>query len=40
MRIALSLLGCVFVSVGALAQTATLKLDHVAAWIPAYIVER
>jgi 5-oxopent-3-ene-1,2,5-tricarboxylate decarboxylase/2-hydroxyhepta-2,4-diene-1,7-dioate isomerase len=40
MRIALSLLGCVFVTVGALAQTATLKLDHVERRMPAYIVER
>jgi 5-oxopent-3-ene-1,2,5-tricarboxylate decarboxylase/2-hydroxyhepta-2,4-diene-1,7-dioate isomerase len=40
MRIALSLLGCVFVTVGALAQTATLKLDPVERRMPAYIQER
>src|SRR5687767_535067 len=40
MRIALSLLGCVFVTVGVLAQTATLKLDPVERRMPAYIVER
>ena len=38
MRIALSLLGCVFVTVGVLAQTATLKLDPVERQMPAYIV--
>jgi 5-oxopent-3-ene-1,2,5-tricarboxylate decarboxylase/2-hydroxyhepta-2,4-diene-1,7-dioate isomerase len=40
MRIALSLLGCVFVTVGALAQKATLKLEPVERRMPAYIVER
>jgi 5-oxopent-3-ene-1,2,5-tricarboxylate decarboxylase / 2-hydroxyhepta-2,4-diene-1,7-dioate isomerase len=40
MRIALSLLGCVFVTVGVLAQTATLKLDPVEREMPAYIQER
>ena len=40
MRIALSLLGCVFVTVGVLAQTATLKLDPVERQMPAYIQER
>ena len=40
MRIALSLLGCVFVTVGVLAQTATLKLEPVERRMPAYIVER
>jgi 5-oxopent-3-ene-1,2,5-tricarboxylate decarboxylase / 2-hydroxyhepta-2,4-diene-1,7-dioate isomerase len=40
MRIALSLLGCVFVTVGVLAQTATLKLDPVERRMPAYIQER
>lgn len=40
MRIALSLLGCVFVTVGALAQSATLKLTPVERRMPAYIVER
>jgi 5-oxopent-3-ene-1,2,5-tricarboxylate decarboxylase / 2-hydroxyhepta-2,4-diene-1,7-dioate isomerase len=40
MRIALSLLCCVFVTVGALAQTATLKLNPVERRMPAYIVER
>jgi 5-oxopent-3-ene-1,2,5-tricarboxylate decarboxylase / 2-hydroxyhepta-2,4-diene-1,7-dioate isomerase len=40
MRIALSFLGCVFVTVGALAQTATLKLDEVERHMPAYIQER
>ena len=40
MRLALSLLGCVFVSVGALAQKATLKLEPVERKMPAYIVER
>jgi len=40
MRIALSLLGCVFVTVGALAQTATLTLAPVERQMPAYIQER
>jgi regulator of RNase E activity RraA len=40
MRIAFSLLGCVFVTVGALAQTTTLKLDPVERKMPAYIQER
>ena len=40
MRIALSLLGCVFVTVGVLAQTATLKLNPVERQMPAYIQER
>lgn len=40
MRIALSLLGCVFVTVGALAQTATLTLDPIERRMPAYIQER
>ena len=40
MRLALSLLGCVFVTVGVLAQTATLKLDPVERQMPAYILER
>jgi 5-oxopent-3-ene-1,2,5-tricarboxylate decarboxylase / 2-hydroxyhepta-2,4-diene-1,7-dioate isomerase len=40
MRIALSLLGCVVVTVGVLGQTATLKLDPVERRMPAYIQER
>ncbi|MEO5742906.1 MAG: hypothetical protein ABIS29_20155 [Vicinamibacterales bacterium] len=40
MRAALSLLGCVFVTAGVLAQTATLKLDPVERKMPDYIVER
>jgi regulator of RNase E activity RraA len=40
MRAALSLLACLFVSVGLLAQKATLKLDPVERQMPAYIVER
>ena len=41
MRIALSLLGCVFVTVSVLAaQKATLKLEPVERQMPAYIVER
>lgn len=40
MRVALSLFGCMFVSVGLLAQTATLKLEPVDRQMPAYIVER
>lgn len=40
MRLALSLVGCVFVSVGLLAQTATLKLEPVERQMPSYIVER
>lgn len=40
MRVALSLFGCLFVSAGLLAQTATLKLAPVERQMPAYIVER
>jgi regulator of RNase E activity RraA len=40
MRIALSLLGCVVLTVAALAQTATLKLTPVERQMPAYIHER
>jgi len=40
MRVALSLFGCLFVSVGLLAQNATLKLEPVDRQMPAYIVER
>ena len=40
MRVALSLFGLLFVSVGLLAQTATLKLEPVERRMPAYIVER
>ena len=40
MRVALSLFGCLFVSVGLLAQTATLKLEPVERQMPSYIVER
>lgn len=40
MRLALSLLACIFVSVGVLAQTATLKLDPIERQMPAYIHER
>ena len=40
MRVALSLFGCLFVSVGLLAQNATLKLEPVERQMPAYIVER
>lgn len=40
MRRALSLVVCLFLSVGVLAQTATLKLEPVARQMPAYIVER
>ena len=40
MRIALSLLGCVFVTAGVLAQKATLKLEPVERQMPAYIQER
>ena len=40
MRLAFSLLGCVLVSVGVLAQKATLKLEPVERKMPAYIVER
>ena len=40
MRLVLSLLGCAFISVGVLAQTATLKVEPVERQMPAYIVER
>ena len=40
MRIALSLFACVLVSVGLLAQTATLKLEPIERQMPSYIVER
>ena len=40
MRVALSLLACLFVSAGLLAQKATLTLEPVARQMPAYIVER
>ncbi len=40
MRLAVSLLGCVLVTAGVLAQTATLKLDPVERQMPAYVQER
>src|SRR4026207_340614 len=40
MRSALSLLGCMFLSVGVLAQKATLKLESVERQMPPYIQER
>ncbi len=40
MRFVLSLMGCVVISVGVLAQKATLKLEPVEREMPAYVLER
>jgi 5-oxopent-3-ene-1,2,5-tricarboxylate decarboxylase / 2-hydroxyhepta-2,4-diene-1,7-dioate isomerase len=40
MRFVLSLMGCVLISVGVLAQKATLKLEPVEREMPAYVLER